>query len=308
MKIDIDSIFSFHQIGLRDNQEDSRYPDTDRPDNSTAAFAVCDGVGGCDKGEVASSTVCAKIGELMASHKNTDYFSDREFTYLLQQTYNALDKVSNAGNKGMGTTLTFLAFHSGGALAAHIGDSRIYQIRPNEGIIYRSEDHSLVNALLRSGNISPEEVKTHPRRNVITRCMNANDGVRDRDEATVINLTDIAPGDYFILCSDGVSGEMDDEDLISLYSSSLSDEEKYSKLAALSRDSSDNNTAIQIHIASVSGKPEEEPDLGMEAPMDGERKIETRKLNRKDESVHDVGADVETTGSRFKAFLNRLFG
>lgn len=315
MIVDIDSVYSFHQIGKRENQEDSRFPDVDRPEPDTPVFVVCDGVGGCEKGEVASATVCESIGKTMENHNNQDDFYDKDFQYVLRKAYDAMDEASNPSNKGMGTTLTFLAPHSKGVLAAHIGDSRIYQIRPDEGIIYRSEDHSLVNALLRSGNISPEQVKDHPKRNVITRCMSANDGVRDRDDATVVNLQDIAPGDYFLLCSDGVTSVWDDEDLIELYSSDKPDEEKIRILAERSRESDDNNTAIQIHVGMVTVTPELESEDDEESTKCEVRSTEeneedivvTQKLNRKDDTPHDLSAEPEDTGSKLKSFFKRLF-
>ena len=313
MIVDIDSVYSFHQIGKRDNQEDSRFPDVDHPQNNAPVFVVCDGVGGCEKGEVASETVCESIGKEMGNHNNHDEFSDKDFQKVLRKAYDALDKVSNESNRGMGTTLTFLTPHSNGVLAAHIGDSRIYQFRPKEGIIYRSEDHSLVNALLRSGNISPEQVKGHPRSNVITRCMNANDGVRERDEATVINLQDIAPGDYFLLCSDGVTSVWNDEELIELYSSDRDDEEKIRLLAERSKESDDNNTAIQIHVGLVTVNPEISTEINEELlnevdiDVREETAVVTQKLNRKEASTHDISAEAESTGFNLKSFFSRLF-
>lgn len=305
MIVDIDSIYSFHQLGERDNQEDSRFPDTDVPNTDAAIFVVCDGVGGCDKGEVASSVVCNRIGGLLSSHKNTDEFTDEDFKYLLNQAYKALDDVSDESNMGMGTTLTFLSFHSNGILAAHIGDSRIYQIRPGEGIIYRSEDHSLVNALLRSGNISPDAIKNHPKGNVITRCMGANDGTRERDDATVINLQDIVPGDYFLLCTDGVTGNVEEEELLELYSSDKTDEEKYKWLAERCKDSSDNNTAIQIHIGLVTIEAKTYSEL--EITNDENDRVRTQKLLNKENSVHELSTSSEKIQSKLKKYLNRLF-
>ncbi|MBD5286466.1 MAG: protein phosphatase 2C domain-containing protein [Muribaculaceae bacterium] len=305
MIIELDSVYSFHQLGGRDNQEDSRYPDSDTIAIDCAAFAVCDGVGGCEKGEVASATVCRRIGKLVASHRNTDLFTDQDFRYLLTQCYSALDEVSDKTNRGMGTTLTFLAFHSGGVLAAHIGDSRIYQIRPNEGIIYRSEDHSLVNSLLRSGNISPDEVRNHPKGNVITRCMSATEKNRERDDATVVNLQDVAPGDYFLMCTDGVSGNTDDEGLIDIYSSDRTDEDKYMYLAERSKDSSDNNTAIQIHIGLVTIDPQRDDD---EEEEEGSHPyFGTQRLLKKAESSHEISAVSPKPQSVFKSLFNRLF-
>ena len=102
----------------------------------------------------------------------------------------------------MGTTMTFVCFHQGGCMMAHIGDSRIYQVRPGQGIVYRSEDHSLVNSMVRAGVISPEQSIDHPQSNVITRCMEPKDPDRDRCMATVVSTTDVRRGDYFLLCTD----------------------------------------------------------------------------------------------------------
>lgn len=305
MIIDIDSIYSFHQQGGRDNQEDSRFPDADVIPADCAAFAVCDGVGGCEKGEVASSTVCRRISQLVSSHKNTDSFTDEDFRHLLVHSYAALDEVSDKSNRGMGTTLTFLAFHCGGVLAAHIGDSKIYQIRPDDGIIYRSEDHSLVNSLLRSGSISPEEVKDHPKGHIITRCMSAREGRRERDDATVVNLQDVAPGDYFLLCSDGVTERIDEEDLMELYSSGRTDEEKFRFLAERSSGSSDNNTAIQIHVGLVTVDPQ--TDCEAASGQEADSIDRTQKLLSKGDAAHEVSATPDKPKSIIKSFLNRLF-
>lgn len=305
MTADIESIYSFHQLGERENQEDARFPDTDNPDGNTAVFAVCDGVGGCDKGEVASSTVCRQVGEFMSGHRNTDEFNNEDFKNLLASAYRALDRVSDSSNKRMATTLAFLAFHSNGVLAAHIGDSRIYQIRPGEGIVYRSEDHSLVNALLRSGNISPDEIRNHPKGNVITRCMVANDGSREQDEATVLNLRDIAPDDYFLLCTDGVTSQIEEEELMELYYSERNDEEKYKYLAAKCEHSSDNNTAIQIHIGLVTVDPEVLPED--ESSKENVDSSKTQKLSKKDDSVQDVSAAKDNLPTKLKNLFTRLF-
>lgn len=244
---------------------------------------------------------------MLGEHKCTDEFSDEEFQKVLNRAYEALDEASDAGNRGMATTLTFLAFHTHGALAAHIGDSRIYQIRPGEGIIYRSEDHSLVNALLRSGNISPEEAKNHPKRNIITRCMSAADSGRERDDATAVNLQDIAPGDYFLLCTDGVTGHVEEEELLELYASDTTDEEKNRLLAERCASSADNNTAIQIHIGRVTAEGQEADDEEEELPESGEENVSTAKLRKKEESVHELSPAKERNQRKLTAFLRRLF-
>jgi protein phosphatase len=156
----------------------------------------------------------------------------------------------------MATTLTFICFTPDGYTAAHCGDSRIYHIRPARGIIYRSQDHSLVGEMLRNGVISEAEAAHHPQSNIITRCvMLPTDGPADRlPRVTVHQSSDIQPGDYFLLCTDGVVHQATDPFLVSLLSdTTLTDTEKIAQLARQTRDSSDNNTACLIHIADIDG-------------------------------------------------------
>lgn len=305
MRIEIDSINSFYQVGSRDYQEDARYPDFDSctPENTVPFFVVCDGVGGNEKGEVASATVCEAFGEAL---KNWPWLQDRPFTdndfnTVLELAYNALDRASNPENHGMATTLTFLALHSGGCYVGHIGDSRIYQVRPDEGVIFRTEDHSLVNALLRSGNITPEEAINHPKSNVITRCMSAKDGTRERDNATVANLTDVQPGDYFLLCTDGVVHCISDGSLCDLLSQECSDEDKINQLALICEQSSDNNTAILVHIGAIRDK-EKTP-----CPICHEERDSTTtcQLRHTTEGSHDIRPNQKQ--SFFKKIFKNIF-
>lgn len=316
MQIELQSIYTFNQLGMRDNQEDSRFPDVDAPDPATSipAFAVCDGVGGCEKGEVASSTVARSIGEQLKNMRHGDEFSITDLSQLLQGAYDALDKASSPANRGMATTLTLVVFHSQGCMAAHIGDSRIYQIRPGEGIVYRSEDHSLVNALVRSGNVPPDQAETHPRGNVITRCMSANDGTRDRDDATVVNLSDIRPGDYFFLASDGVLHCVDDNMLMEILNSEDSDADKMARIADLSRDSIDNNTAALIHIgnvegAKVAGQPDQssEPDDDTPTVLDEAERVDTVRI-APDDADDPTAVEVSGSAKAKRGFFSRLFG
>ena len=100
----------------------------------------------------------------------------------------------------MATTLTMVSVGASGITLAHIGDSRIYQFRQGE-IIYQTEDHSLVNSLVKLGKISKEEALTHPQKNVIIRAIQ---GSEHPTEADVVLLKDIQAGDYFFMCTDGV--------------------------------------------------------------------------------------------------------
>lgn len=251
MDIRLKTAYSFHQQGRRDHQEDSRFPDVEQASDKQRFFVVCDGVGGSEKGEVASGTVCRAIGRFMSDVDFSCDFTNDAFHQLLDASYDALDKAANRENKEMATTMTFVCFHAGGCTMAHIGDSRIYQIRPSEGILYRSDDHSLVNSMVRNGMITPEEAQEHPQRNVITRFMEPVDADQNRCMATVMRTMDVRSGDYFLLCTDGVLHCISDDLLLQILTGDESDEMKMRQLAELSKESEDNNTAWLISIADV---------------------------------------------------------
>jgi protein phosphatase len=251
MEILLRQPFSFCQLGSRNNQEDARFPDDDAPQDCKPAFIVCDGVGGQDKGEVASRTVADAIGNYMSKVNLTKPFTAQDFQKVLNYAYASLNKQLETVSREMATTLTFVCFHQNGAFCAHMGDSRIYHVRPGVGILYQSEDHSLVNVLVHSGNLTPEEAINHPKSNVITRCMGYVENDSDRPTATTLQIDDIEAGDYFFLCSDGVLHKLDDTELFTILSSDTTDKEKINLIAKESENSSDNNTAYLIGIESV---------------------------------------------------------
>ena len=108
--------------------------------------------------------------------------------------------------------MTFLYFHNHGCFAAHVGDSRIYHIRPRtHEILYVSRDHSLVNDLLDAGMLSKEDVDTFPQRHVITKAIRADKEI-SRSDVDIKHITDIQDGDYFLLLSDGMLENLSDEE------------------------------------------------------------------------------------------------
>ena len=226
MKIQLKQAYSFYQLGSRSNQEDARYPDSDKPEMKAPFFVVCDGVGGSDKGEVASGTVCRSFARSLENFDFSKEFTEADFDRVLAQAYADLEAVATDENRDMATTLTFVAFHAKGCFIAHIGDSRVYYVRKDKGIVYRTEDHSLVNALVKNGCITEEEALTHPDRNVITRAMGVKQGDKDYAKATLHNVSNVQPGDYVFLCSDGVLKNVTDQSIIDILSSVASDEEK----------------------------------------------------------------------------------
>lgn len=213
MDIRIGKPLCFSEIGRKPNQEDALFPLEGNADSSTRVFMVCDGMGGHEHGEVASQCVAATIGNFTSNVGDTTAEEMKLlFANGLAKAYKALDELdTEETQKKMGTTLTFLALCSDGVFTAHIGDSRIYQLRPGVGIIYQTIDHSLVSDLVSIGEITPEQARTHPQRNIITRAVMPHQDFPSK--ATVKTLTDVRPGDLFFLCSDGVIEENTDDHL-----------------------------------------------------------------------------------------------
>ncbi len=251
MKFRISQPQAIHQLGSRPNQEDSIFPVLNAATTADRLFILCDGMGGHESGEIASGTVCKTMSDYILSRLPADgVLEDQLFEEALTAAYAAINAQDNTGQKKMGTTLTFLCFHKGGCTVAHIGDSRIYHFRPSTNeILYRSRDHSLVYDLFEVGELTFEEMKTANNKNVITRVIMANQERPSR--ADIVHITNIKPGDYFYLCSDGMLEQMDDDDLLEIFGSDKSDDEKRKILTGETIDNSDNHSAYFIHIESV---------------------------------------------------------
>lgn len=310
MEIFLNQPYSFCQKGRRSNQEDARFPNDDRPKEAQHVFVVCDGVGGQDKGEVASRTVADAIGRYMEKIDLSKPFTANDFSKVLDYTYSALYHKMCNDTREMATTMTFVCFNAAGAFCAHMGDSRIYQIRPGVGIMYQSEDHSLVNALVHSGNLTPEEAINHPKSNVITRCISYVEKGTSKPSATTIQIEDVEEGDYFFLCTDGVLHCIDDQELLEILSSEMSDREKINYIAEKCIDSSDNNTAYLIRVDAVN---KEESEISeSECEYDEEENelshsSTTARIRQSGFVASEASPDLPKEGNRFSTFIKRLF-
>ena len=252
MTISIHQPYALHEVGQRENNEDNIYPAKGSATASDSLLIVCDGVGGAARGEVASRLAADSFADYFKTNPPqaaTDKaYWDAAFAY----TQTAFDNYikTNPMSKGMGTTLTLLHLHEEGATLVHIGDSRIYHVRGEE-ILFETEDHALVAQLVKQGIITPEEAVDHPRRNVITRAIQGNAYPSKID---VHSVTDIQAGDYFFLCSDGILESITNENLTTILSLDLSNEEKMGqiqkKCAAGSRD---NFSAYLVQIKEIEG-------------------------------------------------------
>lgn len=289
MRIKIYQPLAIHELGKRANQEDSIYPIEGKVTENDRLFLLCDGMGGHEHGEVASQSICKSLSSFLLQHAvASEGLEDKLLSDALAYAYEELDKLAIAGDsRQMGTTLTLLYFHSNGCTAAHIGDNRIYHLRPSSHtILYKSRDHSLVYDLYQAGELTYEEMKTFPQKNVITRAMIAGD--RNHPKPDVIHISDIQPGDYFYICSDGMLEQMEDEELLDVFSANVRDEEKRQMLISETSDNKDNHSAYILHIKDVS---HDEADVSL---VNEEPTVKCNALNIKpDVEEMTASPDVE---------------
>jgi protein phosphatase len=170
-------------------------------------FAIADGMGGAQAGEVASRLAAAALRE-----SGTSEGGERRIADLIHEANRRVFDRSNTdpNTSGMGTTITVALVGDGTVAFGHVGDSRAYLIRAKR-IEQITEDHSLVNELLKTGKLSPEEAQVHPQKSVITRALGTDPDV-DADTFTIA----AKPGDVFLLCSDGLTNMVDEDAILEL--------------------------------------------------------------------------------------------
>ena len=250
-------VYTIWELGVRSNQEDAMFPRHGKACDNDRTFILCDGMGGHSAGEVASQAVCEAMGAWITGHcpDAEGDFSDADFEGALAAAFDLLDERDDGSAKKMGTTMTFLKLHAKGATIAHIGDSRVYHIRPggvaeNTEILFQTRDHSLVNDLIRAKELSLEEAKNFPQRNVITRAMQPH--MERRSRADVYHTDDIRAGDYFMLCTDGMLEQMEDENLKFIFSDEGGDAaHKSDMLVKVTAHNRDNHSAIVVEVVDV---------------------------------------------------------
>lgn len=258
MEITIRKPVGYTGIGRKDRQEDAVWPAFDSVTTASRCIVLCDGVGGSAHGEVASQTSSLVIGRYLTSAlEKNGTVNEADVQAAVTLAYDELDKIDTAdganGQPSMATTLTCVCFNEQGVLAAHMGDSRIYLVRPGRGLLYQSSDHSYVNELLKAGEITLEEAKNSNRKNVILKAIQPH--AQKRHLAEVHQLTDVSSGDYVFLCCDGVLEQLTAERLIEILAMPVSDDEKIALLEAESTGrTKDNYTAYLIPIDKVEGE------------------------------------------------------
>jgi serine/threonine protein phosphatase PrpC len=173
-------------------------------------LVVADGMGGHNGGATASRVATEAIGEFYASSSLDSPDLLREaVAHANQRVFQR--SLEESELRGMGTTVVVILFDKDGLVwAAHVGDSRLYRLNSGE-IEQLTQDHSVVGEMVRRGLISQAEAQVHPNRNEILRSV----GI-DGDVETDVAQVEAAPGDFFLLCSDGLTGMVSDREIASV--------------------------------------------------------------------------------------------
>ena len=172
-------------------------------------FVVADGMGGHQAGDYASKCTVEVMIKEIAKSEGEDI--ERVLVKAIKAANREIIKEASGDEhlKGMGTTVVAATVKEQMLYFANVGDSRLYLI--NQGIQQLSKDHSLVEEMVRLGGIKPEEAKHHPDKNIITRAM----GVKEEVEADIYENR-LKKGDMILMCTDGLSNMVEDEDMFDI--------------------------------------------------------------------------------------------
>lgn len=197
----------------RTNNEDSGriVQDQESGKDNDMLVVVADGMGGHNAGEVASATAISVIEAAFGQMRTEPAGQLKEALENANFTIHQ-KSIECPETHGMGTTCTALLLQDGFAYSAHVGDSRLYLIR-QDSIYLMTEDHSAVMELVKRGELTLQDARHHPDKNVVTRCL----GTRPQVEVSAWSEPlPLQPGDHFLLCSDGLYDQVEDEEICAI--------------------------------------------------------------------------------------------
>ncbi len=248
-------------------------------------FGVADGMGGARAGEVASALAAGVFDEVGP----TDEPPEAELTGILKEANRRIYELaaSDEAHRGMGTTLTAAKVVGDEVSLGHVGDSRAYLLRDGR-LEQLTRDHSLVAELERTGQITAEAAENHPQRSIITRALGPESSV-EVDTYTITGRD----GDIFLICSDGLTGMVGDEELGALLRAPTSLEETAEELVRAANQSGgrDNITVVLFRLGDDGVEAEEGDSGGEEAAADAE---DTIAGTMRAEDVQAAAADQAT--------------
>jgi protein phosphatase len=221
--------------------EDSYLADAER-----SIFAVADGVGGAEAGEVASQTAIEVLDEAFRHQVNGTDIEDL-MELAIQRANASIHQMAQEHAKFSMMATTIVALHLKGNVATfgHVGDSRLYRLTPDGQLHRETEDHSIVEEEVRAGRMTPEQAANHPSKNVISRALGAEQAV-EVDMKTI----EVEDGTEFLLCTDGITRHVSDNELrqLMVISNTLDDLCNELKRRCYERGAEDNLTVIVVRV------------------------------------------------------------
>src|SRR6266581_6033611 len=241
-KIEVASISDRGLSEKRPLNEDSFLADAER-----GIFVVADGVGGADAGEVASQTAVDVLNEAFRQKIAGGEDVEDLMELAIQRANSSIHQmaVDNPRFSMMATTVVALHLDGNRATIGHVGDSRLYRLSPDGQLLRETEDHSIVEEEVRAGRMTPEQAANHPSKNVISRALGAEETV-EVDLKTI----QVADGSCFLLCSDGITRHITDNELRGLFfeNDDLTSVCAELKRRCYERGAEDNLTAVVVRL------------------------------------------------------------
>ena len=222
-------------------------------DDQRRIFAVADGVGGAEAGEVASQTAIEVLDEAFRHLQNSEDVEDL-MEIAIQRANNSIYRMAQEHPKLSMMATTVVALHLDGhtATIGHVGDSRLYRLTPDGNLRRETDDHSVVEEEVRAGRMTPQQAANHPSRNVISRALGAESSVE-----VDMKVVEVEDGTTFMLCTDGITRHIDDDELRSILVGTPDLEAACAEMKrrCFERGAEDNLTAVVIRLGENARQP-----------------------------------------------------
>ncbi len=204
-------------------------------------FIVADGMGGQAAGEIASQMLIDTVKNFLPAVPEPWSEDILKKAILKSNAAILREAAKNSNYRGMGTTATILHIYNRRAYYAHVGDSRLYRLK-NKNLEQITQDHSYVENLVRNGEITAEEARNHPMKNILTQAVGAVENILVDTASFTVNA-----GDTFLLCTDGLTNMLEDKEIAEILLTSENPAENLVQ-AALNNGGSDNVSVIVVGV------------------------------------------------------------
>ncbi len=218
-------------------------------DRNTALCVVCDGMGGAKSGNIASTLAVdvfvQEVRRSWTSSMNQEKINQMLYSAVKLANFTVYDQAQQFEEfDGMGTTLVAVLIHNRHVTVIHVGDSRAYRVNA-DGIWQMTRDHSLVQMMVERGELSQEMAKSYPGKNFITRAI-GTEPIVDCD----ISHLELAKGEFLVLCSDGLSNVLDDQEILFEVIHGVNKQDCCQRLLdiAKNRGAPDNVTSVLVEV------------------------------------------------------------